>query len=220
MAGNSNNKISKKLWLKNYSKGGPRLLFLLASFIFKHSNDWSVTESKIVQTIRDFCDKEEALFIVKGRVKKPIVKEISKVADFVFYDECFFPSTTIELLSISNLFISHFSMAVWEAINLGVYNINITLDSIAEDQTMLFKELFPEDWKDDLTKKGLNEIYTAKSFLKEFKQRRLDDFRINTEIQEKTAMKYFSLRPGFSSAHCVEQILKSLTKDESNRKGP
>lgn len=209
LAGTLSDKRSVRFWVDNHYHRGFPPYSSIASSLYGRLNEWRVTESKLVHTLREFCDKEDALLILKGRVKKSVDPIIGEMADFLFYDESFFPSTVTELLSISDIFVSHFSMAVWEAINLGIYNINIALGPIADIQTALFRELFSHDWKADLTQEGLNEICSAETFLRDFGHRRMKEFEVNAELQKQLATKYFSIAPGKSTTHFVDNLLRA-----------
>ncbi len=208
-AGTIDSSISTRLWLNHSYNNGSKFYSSLISKGFKSSKKHSVTEIDLVKSIKEFCRKNNSLFIVKGRSKKPVSNEVKNLSDYVIYDETFHPSTLCEMIFISDLVISHYSMVIWEAINLGVYNINIGFNKIYDHQTKLYRELFNEDWKDDLSKKGLNKMEDPNSFMSSIKNKTFEDFGIEMSIKNEVAKKYFSQPPGKSTIHLVDSILNA-----------
>lgn len=80
--------------------------------------DW--TDRRLVETVRRFCDANDAVMVVKSRVKDPVPRHTARRADRVFYDPSHYPATILELLSVASLCVHFFSSAAYEAIFMGV----------------------------------------------------------------------------------------------------
>lgn len=198
----------RRFWLKAffYSKRFSRLqnYFSKLSFI---PQEWRISERNIVDAIRAFCDRENALLIVKGRVKKPISDYINGVADYVFYDEDFYPSTILELIKISDLAITHFSSMSFELAHQGIYNINIKIGPTWTYMRESLCKIFGYNFIYDLEIDGLNEICDSVSFLSKIKTKKLDDFTVMDSKVSEFSAKYFNGPPGDSARKTVEAIL-------------
>lgn len=85
--------------------------------------DWN--DSRVVDTVRAFCDANDALLVVKSRVKDPVSRHTQERADLVLYDPSYYPATILELLSVASLCVHFFSSAVYESVFLGVPSLCI-----------------------------------------------------------------------------------------------
>jgi hypothetical protein len=75
-----------------------------------------VDDKKVTTAIRHFADKNNAFFIVKGRLKNKIPSYLAKAADKVIFDVSFYPYTILELLFVADLCIHFYSDAVKECV--------------------------------------------------------------------------------------------------------
>ena len=81
-------------------------------------HDWN--DRRLVAAVRAFCDANDALLVVKSRLKDPVPRHTTKLADLVLYDPSHYPATILELLSVASLCVHFFSSAVYESVFLGV----------------------------------------------------------------------------------------------------
>jgi hypothetical protein len=81
-------------------------------------NGWN--DRRVVQAVRAFCDRNDALLVMKARRKDPVPRYASRLADRVLYDPSHHPPTILELLSVASLCIHFYSTAVLEAAYCGV----------------------------------------------------------------------------------------------------
>lgn len=88
-------------------------------------------DEKLTSAVREFCDRNNAFLVVKGRAKDPVRSWLSEAADVVCGDEGEYPPTTLELLSIADVCIHFYSFAALEAAYMGVYGITIDRPSPA-----------------------------------------------------------------------------------------
>jgi hypothetical protein len=81
-------------------------------------NGWN--DRRVVHAARAFCDRNDALLVMKARRKDPVPRYASRLADRVLYDPSHHPPTILELLSVASLCIHFYSTAVLEAAYCGV----------------------------------------------------------------------------------------------------
>jgi hypothetical protein len=77
-------------------------------------------DRRLVEAARAFCDRHDALLVMKSRRKDPIPRYAERLADRAFYDLSHHPPTILELLSVAALCIHFYSTAVMEAAYCGV----------------------------------------------------------------------------------------------------
>jgi hypothetical protein len=77
-------------------------------------------DRRVVKAARAFCDRNNALLVMKARRKDPVPRYASRLADRMFYDLSHHPPTILELLSVASFCIHFYSTAVLEAAYCGV----------------------------------------------------------------------------------------------------
>jgi hypothetical protein len=104
-----------------------RALAILAKRRFEYwrhvASDWN--DRRLVSALRAFCDANDALLVVKSRLKDPVPRYTASRADRVLYDPSYYPATILELLSVASLCVHFFSSAVYESVFLGVPSLCI-----------------------------------------------------------------------------------------------
>ncbi len=80
--------------------------------------DWN--DRRLVETVRRFCDANDAALVVKSRLKDPVPRHTERLADHVFYDPSHYPATILDLLSVASLCVHFYSSAAYEAVFMGV----------------------------------------------------------------------------------------------------
>lgn len=122
--------ISLLLQIKNYFLIKLEILihYRLIKKIYKVNNELS-----IIKSIRNFCDKNNYKFIVKPRLKFPLIKNIYELADEVIYDDerSQYPSLFQKLLSKSDIIIGSLTSSAYEAAMFKIPFINIEIPKIA-----------------------------------------------------------------------------------------
>lgn len=120
----------RTFWLRHVyapTSRARRTLAVLAARRFDYwhhvASDWN--DRRLVTAVRAFCDANDALLVVKSRLKDPVPHYAESRADLVLYDPSHYPATILELLSVSSLCIHFFSSAVYESVFLGVPSLCI-----------------------------------------------------------------------------------------------
>ena len=123
-------------WLRHVYAPANRLrrgLAVAAGLKFRYwphvMQDWH--DRRLVETVRRFCDANDAFLIVKSRLKDPVPRHTEQLADLLLYDPSHYPATILELLSVASLCIHFFSSAAYEAVFMGVPSLCLAPD--AED---------------------------------------------------------------------------------------
>ena len=80
--------------------------------------------------------------IIKTRLKSRHSQFLLDNIDYIFFEETFYPPTITELLYVSDIAISHFSMATFESIAMKSYKININLEPVFDIFTDHFRFAF------------------------------------------------------------------------------
>lgn len=130
----------RTFWLRHVYEPTSRLrrgLVVLAARELRYwphvVRDWN--DRRLVEAVRAFCDANDALLVVKSRLKDPVPRHTQRLADLVLYDPSYYPATILELLSIASLCVHFFSSAVYESVFLGVPSL--CLAPSAEDMGLI-----------------------------------------------------------------------------------
>ncbi len=188
--------LMQKIWLVYHYSSIPKKKFLhkiisyIASIYFKDKQT-KVNEKNIVLSIKHFCSRNNLTFVVKTRFKTPISKFIEVNADVVYYDETFYPATITELMFVSDIVVSHLSMASFEAIAMKAYTININLRPVYGVFAEVLNDLFDNKWVDDFNTDGLGTIIDGDTFANSFSKEDIENFRFNDGHYIKFMNKYF-----------------------------
>jgi len=174
--------------------------------VYKKIDDLEVTKA-----IRAFCDRNDAVLVVKGRIKNPIPKYVRKMADFLFLDESFYPFTTLELLFISNLTIAYCSMTILESALMGIPSVCIIPKpgklwpgyEVLDGMTDFLAE--PGSFYNF---EGVVYNFDAENFVSDFPQKTFEDCRLNPEKKKNFVKKFL----GFDDYNTGRRIYEDLLK--------
>lgn|GEM_PF-3532338 len=190
-------KMLQRVWLVRHYSSLPSNLFLnlarkmLSPLIFR-SKQTALNEKSVILSIKKFCKSNDYIFVVKSRLKAPLSKYFTDNADTVLYDETFYPPTISELLFVSDITISHFSMATFEAMAMKSYKINIDLEPVFDIFTSHYKTLFGTTWIDDFNTTGMGAIIKGNAFIENFGDSSADAYKFKDKNYTLFMNKYFS----------------------------
>jgi len=134
--------------------------------------------NEILAIIRDFADRNNCIIVLKRRNKDKKLKRCEKkYADMIFKEGSFYPFLTLELLSVSDIYIGFESYCLFEAIASGKPAITLISSlRMASDNIGLNEKLWNKLWlaEDAILKiKNVSDIY--KTYInqdwKEFRKR-------------------------------------------------
>ncbi len=187
----------QRVWLVRHYSSLPRSLFLklampIISPLLFRSKQTDLDEKRVILAIKQFCNNNDHTFVVKSRLKAPLSKCFTDHADAVLYDETFYPPTISELLFVSDITISHFSMATFEAMAMKSFNININLEPVFDIFTGHYDKLFKNNWIDDFGTTGMGAIINGNAFVDKFGDSSAETFKFQEDRYSKIMDKYFS----------------------------
>jgi len=112
-------------WLRHVHRPATRVEQAVRTALARRWEYWPQVakgwnDRRLVEAARAFCDRHDALLVMKSRRKDPIPRYAERLADRIFYDLSHHPPTILELLSVAALCIHFYSTAVMEAAYCGV----------------------------------------------------------------------------------------------------
>lgn len=97
----------------------------------------------LVQAVRRFCGRTDAVFIVKSREKNRDPRFLRSLADiFVARDDDVFPYTSMQLMAVADLCLHFQSGAVLEAVMAGVPSVSVTVPQSHLHDYPGYREIF------------------------------------------------------------------------------
>lgn len=76
-----------------------------------------------LSSLRKLADRNDAILVAKTRTKHQDPDYLGDYVDAVFFDESFFPFTTLDLMQVSSLYFGFYSASAIEAVASGLYSI-------------------------------------------------------------------------------------------------
>ena len=167
------------------------------------------TDAAVVRAVRAFCEHNDAYLIVKSRQKTPIPGYLRAVADKCLYDEQFYPSTILEALSIASVSINFYSLAVTEAVPLGVPNFCITFsaDDYCDRNPLLrdrVKRFFTANEGSPFQFAGVSTAVTIAEAIEMLPGKTLDEFQMDPIARRQYLRKYLGPDDRRSAERVIE----------------
>jgi len=164
-------------------------------------------DKQLIRSIREFCDKNNAFFLVKSRVKDPVRRYLKKQADKVLYDESFYPTTIMECLAVSDICLSFYSTVAMESACLGVPHICVApqKEDWKDLQGPYFETIF-EKMSDFFNFPGVSWKMSIPQAIEKLKKASFLDFVLNKSQLEKYHQKFIGDLSGNYAANVVNEI--------------
>lgn len=176
---------ARKQWralVRGGREGGMRFLGEYWQWALRGWNDRSLTHS-----ITEFCKKNGAFLLVKGREKDPLRSVLLEQADKAFYDESHYPPTIFEAIAIANLCIVFYSTAAQEAAYAGVPSICVA----RPNKDLLKHKLWRrKEVGGPYNYPGVVDWMTIPQMITRFPGLALGDFQIDRKAREEYLLKY------------------------------
>jgi hypothetical protein len=157
-----------------------RIIFFYPNMLYLFNKK---NENYIINKIKNFCEKNNYYFIVKGRKKFPIHNNVYKIADKIYSDKQTynFPSLLDKLMQISDICVSYSSNINFLA---NLYNLKVINIKTHKDDWLHSKHF--RYW-------GYNNIYfqNYKSFLISLNP---DDFKIDIKSKSQKDFAHYRKR--------------------------
>lgn len=169
----------------------------------------------VVRAIRAFCDRNEALLVIKSRLKDPVPQYARAAADLMLYDECPYPVTILELLATSALCIHFFSTVAYEAAFSGVPSICIEppglLDSPELDQAF-FRKLYNSKEGESFQFRGVTTVLKVPEVIEQLPGRALGEYQLDRKAQAVYVEKFLGYGDGRSADRFLDVVHEFVEK--------
>jgi len=168
-------------------------------------------DSSVVRAVRTFCDRNEAYLLVKSRLKTPIPKHTTALADKCLYDELHYPATILEALSIASLCIHFYSTAVTESAYVSVPSLCIyyPIEDLDEydEQTLAYLKLWRNTQDNGLFQfRGVSSTMSIPEVIKTLPHKSLADFEMDPQARSAYVEKFLGYDDGQSSKRVLDAI--------------
>lgn len=164
-------------------------------------------ERSVLQGIRQFCKRNSAFLLTKRKHSQICRKYISKVSDLIVGDECYYPHTLLEALSVSDICIGNLSTAIYESIASRSYFINPAIH--------LYPNKFFINYPIDSSiydVEGISKTFDAEEMAKSFGKMDINDFRVNPDSRNLFLEEYIGPVDSNSSGrflYAIERLIKN-----------
>ena len=169
---------------------------------------------RYLSALRQFADRNDACLVAKTRAKHHDPAFLGEYLDHVFGDRCFYPFTTLELLSVSSLYFGFYSGTVLEAMALGLYSITALFlpPSIVQPSAGWRRQLaYCASGAGGLwNSPGVSSViagdrYAARAELKTFEESRLQDYTVD-DVHRDAVFGDFVSHVGRSSERVADTV--------------
>ncbi len=176
-----------------------------------------IKEENIFKAIKQFCEKENLYLIVKPRKKFPVSKYVISNADLVVWDDESQQDPPIlkELLTVSRICFSYYSLSVLSSVFAKVFHLNASLpgDFFSGERSKF--------WFSDKNKSIFNYSGVCESWELEKVKTQLPKTNLRKlTIDKKSWIDYVNKYSGFSdyssSKRCVDFLQNEKTKDDKD----
>lgn len=174
-------------------------------------NGWS--EHRMIKCLREFCARNHAILIAKGREKDPFRRSVADGADYCFFDTPDFdPPILLELLRISDLVVHFDSTAALEAVAAGVPAVSVEMPgrTAADLRNMGDEVFFNHDIDGPFNYPGVNQYWSLERFYKDFPCSKLDGFKMDPARRRSYLSQWAGPIDGRSGQRAADAILAHL----------
>ena len=164
----------------------------------------------VLKKIRDFCDNNNAVFIMKGREKDRDLDIEKNIADLYLTDTSYYPPTFLELLSVSDLVIGNLSTVVMDVVTAGVPYLLIDLPKPGRHRDSSLLERFENEDPSFWRCKGAIWRLDLKTMLNDFPKMRLEEFAVDAAARTRYVDRIMGTATGSSSARALDLISERI----------
>lgn len=218
-----------------FSKIGKAKIWQMLGRSIRERPEWlwqsltSASELETMRAIRIFCDRNDALLVLKARRKHNLSPHHHELSDIVLEeDREYLPSTSFQVLSVSDLMITLYSTAAVEAATCGVPTLNLVPPKnvlYTRDQCdLMFLHKAPDFNKANLrfyqhnsggvfNFPGVVESWTVNEAVKRLPTAKLGDFKLDPEARKAYMLKYVAPAAGPSAERILDQVERLASPD-------
>jgi hypothetical protein len=170
----------------------------------------AVDDLQVAKAIRQFADRNNAFFLVKSRIKNWMPPYLRRIADAVFFDESYYPTTIEELLFVADLCINFYSEVTKESVISNTPCICLGPPK-NEDWPCYSKWFYLEDFSPKhgsfYSFNGVVYNESIDDFVKNFPHKSFDDYKLEAENRDEYVKKFL----GYSDFKSSERIYNYLS---------
>ncbi len=170
----------------------------------------SADDLQVAAAIRQFADRNNAFFLVKGRMKNKIPSYLRRIADKVVFDESYHPYTIMELMFVADLCVHFYSDAIKESAISNTPCICLG-PARSQDWTCYAERFFLKDFSPEpggyYNFDGVVYNESADDFAVNFPQKTFDDYNLNRESRDRFVEKFL----GYSDFKSSERIYNHIS---------
>jgi hypothetical protein len=170
-------------------------------------------DARLVNSLRRFCKKHDALLVVKSRIKTPIPTYLQRAADVVVFDDSYYPASILQVLSVASLCVSFCSGAVIEAAASSVPHLALTFseedyfkNSGNAKEQIMFREFYKLDEGTLFQFARVSKAIPIPTAIDALPELALDDFALDPSARLQYLRRYAGGDDGRSSARLLEQV--------------
>jgi hypothetical protein len=182
-------------------RGGAQFFGVYWQWALRGWNDRSLTNA-----IDQFCKKNNAFLLVKGREKDSLRPVLLERADKSFYDESHYPPTIFEAISVASLCVLFYSTAAQEAAYAGVPSICVDRPNKELVKHKLWRR---KEAGGPYNYPGVIDWMTVPQMITEFPRKSLADFKVDERARQEYLLKY----NGPADHRASERILDLVSRE-------
>lgn len=171
----------------------------------------AVDDLKITRAIRNFCNGNDATFVVKARLKNEVPDYIEDLADRIIFDDSYYPYTIMEVMYVSDLCIHFYSDAIKESVLCNTPSI-----CLGPERGDDWEENAGRFYLDDFSMKsgsfynydGVVYNRSVERFFSEFPQSSFEDYPLHDKSKNEFIQKFL----GHDDRNASEIIFQHVMK--------
>lgn len=166
--------------------------------------DWN--DAGLIKSISEFCKRNNAFLIIKGRRKDPFREAVLKYADLALFDEDYYPSTTLKLMKVSDICIHFYSSAVFEAAQCNSFGVCVDRPNLPTSAHALWRR---NEEGHVFNYPGVNMWQTMPEFIENFHSMDIEYMKVDAIAQKRFITKFLSREN--VSGEILKDVLSSAT---------
>lgn len=169
-------------------------------------------DAALTQSIKAFCERNNAFLIAKARRKDPLRQGIEELADLAIYDEDYFPATIYELLSVADVCIHSYSSAAFEMSVFGVFGLCLDRHNLNNLVHRLWRTAEPGSI---FNFSGVNLWKSIPQTIRQLPSWDLTDLALKAETLERYTRSYVDPGNGSSSERILDAVASLVESKKS-----
>jgi hypothetical protein len=163
----------------------------------------------LLESVRRFCDRNDAVLIVKSREKNDDPGFVRRLADVFLVDEAVYPYTSMELMAVTDLCVHFQSAGVLEAAFAGVPSLSVAVSQEHLRAYPTYTEFYVTHPDTLQNFAGVVWSATPREAIARLDAGSLDDYRVDAARRR----AYVAQFVGFDDTRSSERALDVIERD-------